>query len=144
MAAQLCQPKKEAFHILPCAGYVDEPVHDIIGFVFETPSPYTTNAKPTLLRQMYRLKRIIPLGDRFMLSYEPIVALESFHRVGWVHQNFTSHNIVFPPPHPLSARPQASRPVDRKGEDSASPWIFGFDTSFSLGQTKVENSSSVP
>ena len=129
MAAQLCQPKKEAFHILPCAGYINEPVHETFGYVFETPSNYTTNAKPTLLRQLYGMERIIPLGDRFMLSYELIVALENFHRVGWVHKNFTSHNIVFFPPHPLSASPQASRPVDSKGDYLASPWIFGFDTS---------------
>ena len=128
MAAQLCQPKKEGFHILPCAGYINEPVHETFGFVFEPPPVYTTNLKPTTLRELYGMQRIIPLGDRFRLSYELVVALENFHRVGWVHKNFTSYNIVFFPPHSLSANPQAPSPVNNIEDCLTSPWIFGFDT----------------
>ena len=138
MTALLCQQKTASFHILPCVGYISEPVNRNFGFVFECPVEATPNAKPVALRQLYKLARIVPLGHRVRLAHELIGALENFHRVGWVHKNISSHSITFLPRNSLLPQPPASIGIGKhegptQGApvtfDLASPWLFGFDAS---------------
>ena len=138
MTALLSQSKKASFHILPCVGYISEPVNRSFGFVFENPPESNLDAEPVPLRQLYKLAKIVPLGHRIRLAHELIAALENFHRVGWVHKSISSHNIMFLPrpsrlPHTSASinveKPRVSTQEDPIGIDLASPWLFGFDAS---------------
>ena len=138
MTALLCQSKNASFLILPCVGYISEPVNRSFDFVFETPSESNLDAEPVPLRQLYKLSRIVPLGHRIRLAHELIAALENFHRVGWVHKNISSHNIVFWPRLSRLPHTSATMNVGKVGDSSqgnpisidlASPWLFGFDAS---------------
>ena len=138
MAALLCQQKTTRFHILPCVGYINEPLNQRFGFVFESPPEAGTNARPIALRQLYKLARMVPLGHRIRLAHELIIALENFHRVGWIHKNISSHSIMLLPRDPQLPRTPASVLVtsvegSTQAEpvvfDLASPWLFGFDAS---------------
>ena len=138
MTALLCQQKTASFHILPCVGYINEPLNQNFGFVFETPSEAGANVRPIALRQLYKLARIVPLGHRIQLAYELIIALENFHRVGWIHKNISSQSIMFLPRiSTLSQTPKSVLIVNAEGSTQpepiqiglASPWLFGFDAS---------------
>ncbi|KAL8633584.1 hypothetical protein Q9189_000737 [Teloschistes chrysophthalmus] len=137
-AALLRQTKRASFHILPCIGYIREPLSYRFGFVFERPPDANGKTNPVTLNELYKRSRSVPLGLRIRLAHELVAALENFHRVGWVHKAISSHNIIFLPRDP-SARVtphcvrvdhvptlinQASNMVHL-----ASPWLFGFDDS---------------
>ena len=138
MTALLCQQKTARFHILPCVGYINEPLSRKFGFVFEIPPEAGTNARPIALRQLYKFAKIVPLGHRIRLAHELIIALENFHRVGWIHKNISSHSIMLLPRNPqLPQTPASVHVTGVEGStqaepvvfDLASPWLFGFDAS---------------
>lgn len=138
MTALLCQHKNASFHILPCVGYISDPVNRSFGFVFETSSESNLEAEPVPLRQLYKFARIVPLGHRIRLAHELIAALETFHRVRWVNKNISSHNIMFLPRISRLPHTSATMNVGKVGDSSqgnpinidlASPWLFGFDAS---------------
>ncbi|KAL8698675.1 MAG: hypothetical protein Q9224_001744 [Gallowayella concinna] len=142
MTALLYQTKSASFHILPCIGYIREPLSDSFGFVFERPSGTDPKAEPVALNEMYDRSPVVPLGLRIRLAYELIIGLENFHRVGWVHKSISSHSILFLPrasaaavgeaPLCVRLRPKANAVADEEASQTvhlASPWIFGFDDS---------------
>lgn len=136
--ALLCQPKNDSFHILPCMDYLSEPLNRGFNLVFGRPGKGKEDVEPIALGQMYKMARIVPLGHRIQLAYELISTLENFHRVGWVHKNISSHNIMFLPqdPHslpiPTSVRIEKLEDAARTDPDRvdlASPWLFGYEAS---------------
>lgn len=138
MAAQLCQPKDPSFHILPCVGYINEPLRRGFGFVFERSPETDPKAELFALRQLYKSATIVPLGHRIRLAHEVIAAVEHFHRVGWVHKGISSHNIIFLPcGSTFRSNSTCVSIVNRWGPshmktttwDLAAPWLFGFDAS---------------
>ncbi|KAI4188093.1 MAG: hypothetical protein LQ346_005384, partial [Caloplaca aetnensis] len=137
--ALLSPPKRVDYHILPCVGYIDEPVHRSYGFVYEIAAEYDTNAGPVLPRELYKIKPIVALGKRIRLAHELIATLGNFHRVGWVHKHISSYNVAFLPrarqthsqQHPSMTRVSFTNKhsVTNSVVDLASPWLFGFDLS---------------
>lgn len=63
--------------------------------VFDVDKIPNTEDNPVLLSEMLPKRRRVPLGRRIKLAYTLAVALESFHRVGWVHKEIKSSNIAF-------------------------------------------------
>ncbi|KAL1631908.1 hypothetical protein SLS56_004113 [Neofusicoccum ribis] len=123
ITALLRQPKRTSFHILPCVGYVQDKMDRKLGLVFETPHHRELNGPPTMLVDLYKHKPYISLSDRLRLAHALAVAVENFHRVGWVHKELRSNNVCF-----LSPRKEedhARSPADDL--DLSSPWLFGFD-----------------
>ena len=132
MTALLCHPKRTSFHILPCMGYVHNKFDHNFGLVFETPPQFDSGGTICLLPELYESRKMMALGDRLILSYKLAVAVENFHRVGWVHKALRSSNILFLP----SAEPlihlsdeknngQTNTPIDPI--DLSTPWLFGFE-----------------
>lgn len=132
MTALLCHPKRTSFHILPCMGYVHDNINHKFGLVFEMPPQFESDRTICLLPELYESRKMLALGDRISLSYRLTVAVESFHRVGWVHKAFQSSNILFL----RSAEPlihisdetkdgDATTPIEPF--DLATPWLFGFE-----------------
>ena len=132
----LSSPKRVDYHILPCVGYIDEPVHRCYGFVYEIATEYDTTTGPVLLRELYKTKPIVALGKRIRLAHELIATLENFHRVGWVHKHISSYNVAFLPSapqthsqHPSITCVSFTKHSTTSSVDLASPWLFGFDLS---------------
>lgn len=137
-AALLRQTKRASFHILPCIGYISEPLSHTFGFVFERPPDANGETKPVTLNELYKQSRLVPLGLRIRLAHELVAALENYHRVGWVHKAISSDNIIFLPRDPSAPVipycvrvDQAPTLVDQAPNivHLASPWLFGFDDS---------------
>ena len=145
MTALLCQSKRTSFHILSCVGYITEPLSKRFGLVFELPKGCVQPNPPVKLRDIYSSTRRVALGQRMRLAHALAVALENFHRVGWVHKEFRSDNIFFLSGCTRSALDEAD-PVNREvsvllgthqGEiDVGLPWLFGFEYS------RAENAKS--
>ncbi|KAI9659825.1 MAG: hypothetical protein M1821_001176 [Bathelium mastoideum] len=130
MAAQLYHPKRISFHILPCVGYVHNRINHEFGLLFELPLNTIATETPRVLSDLYESHKFTPLGDRIRLAYHLIVALENFHRVGWVHKDFRSGNIGF-----LRSN-EALVSVSSENHDASTtsnsidfsaPWLFGFE-----------------
>jgi hypothetical protein len=117
MVNQLSLLKQTGFSALPCVGYIKEGHRRDFGVVFELPQNCFENKLPTTLTTVYLSKKRVPLGTRVRLAYSLATALEHFHRVGWVHKEFKSENIVF-------------FGTDSDSEvNLANPWLFGFECS---------------
>lgn len=74
----------------------------------------------------------MPLGHRIQLACALIAALESFHRVGWVHKAFKPENIFFwtrilPLHNAEDATGGAGMEYIIDGFDLAIPYLFGFE-----------------
>jgi hypothetical protein len=130
MTARLCHPKHTSFHILPCIGYIHNRFRCEFGLVFEVPRPLNPGQAPCMLQDLYNLYKELPFGDRIRIAYHLAVALENFHRVGWVHKEFRSSNVYFlPSAEPLIASLDRTTNIEvSNGHVSISdPWIFGFE-----------------
>lgn len=111
--------KPAVFRMLRCRGYVEEIINGY-GMVFELPASVDSTLiaprPPRTLRDLFDGMRRIALGQRFLLAYRITVAVDALHRVGWIHKNINSDNIIF-----LS---------DVKLDESIlenQPWLVGFD-----------------
>ncbi|KAF2112294.1 hypothetical protein BDV96DRAFT_689587 [Lophiotrema nucula] len=127
MVAQLCHPKDVNFHILPGLGYVHERSSKTLSLIFElsvVSGEVSAQAISftSLSEDMARRKRVA-LGDRIQLAASLAQALESFHKVGWVHKSLRSENIVF-----FSSR-KISEDDKLSAVDPTHPWLFGFEYS---------------
>lgn len=129
LTAILCHSKRPSDHILPCVGYFHDKLAHKFGLVFEPPLLSNLEKGPTTLQQMFDLEPFVPLGHRFRLAHALSVALESFHRVEWVHKEIRSENFAFAP---LAITPDSRVSGSRAlvgGVDLASPWLFGLESS---------------
>jgi hypothetical protein len=117
MANQLSLPRQQGFSALLCIGYIQERHFKTFGIVFEIPRALDQDKLPVLLPSVYASKKRVPLNLRIKLAHSLAAALEHFHRVGWVHKEFKSDNILF----------------FYKGSDNdldlSQPWLFGFEFS---------------
>lgn len=126
MVAQLSQSKRTSFHILPCVGYIEEPRSRQHGVVFAMHEGLSTAHLPTTLGDLYAIKKRVALGIRINLAYVLAVAVGNFHRVGWVHKELKSDNILFF---------HRSLPLERRSPrgatdlDLSQPFLFGFESS---------------
>lgn len=138
MTSLLCQPKRASFHILPCVGYIAEPLNLRYSLLFEVPKGYVQSRPPMKLRDIYKTSPKVALGLRMRLAYALAVGLENFHRVGWVHKEFTSDNVYFLSGCEHSTIEEGST-ISNDGSttldtpegeiDVSLPWLFGFEYS---------------
>jgi hypothetical protein len=113
------------FRILRCCGFKCAPSRLAFTMVYEFPSATGVSAdplRPVALRRVFRElrerhKRPL-LGDRFRLAHRIADALSQCHKVGWLHKNISSYNILF------FVKPESTI-TDALG----SPYIVGFNHS---------------
>lgn len=128
MSGLLSHVKRVDFHTLPCLGYFHDKVHHELGLVFEPPPQSDIDSGLMTLHQLYGVHKVVPLGRRIFLIHALAVAIERFHRVGWVHKGIRSNNIVFnkiPEPESASVNLGAEEPV--KGSENSPARVAGFD-----------------
>jgi hypothetical protein len=70
ITAQVCSPKRRAFHILPGVGYPVESHHQRFGLVFEIPTEYSLE-EPVMLLDVYQSSR----GCLWMTTYFLLTSL---------------------------------------------------------------------
>ena len=126
MVAQLSQPKRTSFHILPCVGYIEEPKSRRCGVVFALHGELDTAQLPVTLGDVYMSKKHLALGTRINIAYVLAVALGNFHRVGWVHKDLKSDNVVFF--HTIISPDLHSR-REATNLNLSQPFLFGFESS---------------
>ncbi|SCV30693.1 uncharacterized protein FFB14_03177 [Fusarium fujikuroi] len=128
----LCHPKRKGFQILPCAGFFRDRLRKELGIVFWSPPLFGTGSKVATLLQLYKMHRLVPLGQRIHLAWAVATAVENFHRVGWVHKGIRSDNIAFtevvPSPESDLNEDDADSPVIYRF-DFSKPLLFGFEYS---------------
>ncbi|KAI0879574.1 hypothetical protein GGS24DRAFT_437941 [Hypoxylon argillaceum] len=90
----LSRVKQARFCVLPCLGYFHDEVRHQLGLVFKFPPRCDSSSDLISLYEWYSKHKIVALGDRIRLAYALSRAIESFHRVGWVHKGIQSKNIV--------------------------------------------------
>jgi len=137
ITAQLSEPKRPSFHILPCVGYIEDKLMKQFRMIFEIPEECDKTSQPTMLLDLYTSHTRVPLGHRIQLAHALIGAVENFHRVGWVHKGNRSNNVCFLSDLRLSDlepilvgdKSIASDSVAVGANDLASPWLCGFEYS---------------
>ncbi|KAK8122861.1 hypothetical protein PG984_011531 [Apiospora sp. TS-2023a] len=137
---------RQNFYILPFRGFFHNRVRHEFGLVFDAPLSFDAAHGFCSLRDLYKKHGIVPLGHRISLIYALCVAIENFHRVGWVHKGIRSGNVAFSSmtdDDSAGQSPQASEPAGNflrqgggeakgitariKGFDLAQPCLFGFE-----------------
>ncbi|KAK0707028.1 hypothetical protein B0T26DRAFT_744079 [Lasiosphaeria miniovina] len=120
MTGLLCHPKGKGFHILPCAGFFRDRLRQELGLVFEAPltfQPEGSNSHDfATLAELYKIHKLVPLGHRIHLAWALAVAVEHFHRVGWVHKSIRSGIVAF-----MAAGPEAASSSSSLSSSSSSP-----------------------
>ncbi|GME62702.1 MOSC domain-containing protein [Neofusicoccum parvum] len=127
MAQVLCHSKRPSYHILPCVGYVHDKFASKFGLVFEPPFQCRLEKGPVTLLNVFDHEPIVPLGHRIKLAHALCAALESFHRVGWVHKEIRSGNVAFMPLPPVPEQDLWHATAQVGNFDVALPWLFGFE-----------------
>jgi hypothetical protein len=93
----------EDFRVLHCCGYFHDHSKCRFGLVFDFPHlPFPSGegfSDPITLRTIldspeHQQKRPM-LGDRFKLALALAMSIVEFHKVGWLHKNISSSNVVF-------------------------------------------------
>lgn len=94
--------RPQGLRTLDCVGIFEQrEVNFGYGFVYRLPAG--VHAKPTSLHKLLdqdsgRQSQPKPqplLGDKFKLAASLANFLKEFHTIGWLHENFNSHNILF-------------------------------------------------
>ncbi|KAI1631179.1 kinase-like protein [Biscogniauxia mediterranea] len=92
-------PKPSGLRVMECIGAFEENGNRVgYGFVYRYPEG--TGSAPTTLLQLLNEgetgRKARPLlGDKFYLAFALADFLKEFHTIGWLHENFTSHNVLF-------------------------------------------------
>jgi serine/threonine protein kinase len=82
---------------LHCIGIFHDPSSQAFGVIYNLPQP---EAQQVTLYQLIRAEkgRYRPLLDhRFQLAFDICECIYAFHRVGWLHRNLHSMNVLFFP-----------------------------------------------
>lgn len=127
MAALLSQPKRSEFHVLQCIGFTHLRAKHELRLVFELEKTHEEDEYSTLLELLKDpdVKRL-PLGVRLQLAFSIATAVSNLHRVGWVHKDLRSDNIV------LFGKTNTSTAVNTDITaqlDFSTPYLFGFEYS---------------
>ncbi|RGP71809.1 hypothetical protein FSPOR_3175 [Fusarium sporotrichioides] len=128
MVSRLSHSRRTSQYVLPCVGYTQNRYTRQIGIVFEIGESVDSTQSPTSLTELYSRETRSPLGFRIRLAYCLAVALDGLHRVGWVHKEFKSPNLIF-----LADESYVSSP-DIKCRSAVpphmdAPYLFGFEWS---------------
>ncbi|EWG45917.1 hypothetical protein FVEG_15889 [Fusarium verticillioides 7600] len=128
MVSRLSHSRRTSRYVLPCVGYVENRYTKQIGIVFEVGESVESTQRPAPLTALYSKQARSPLGFRIRLAYSLAVALDGLHRVGWVHKEFKSPNLIFLADKPYTISPDiktasAVRPY------TGAPYLFGFEWS---------------
>ena len=116
--------KPEEFRVLHCRSYFHDADNPRFGMMFDLLVAPALGDPPTLkpLADLFvpRNKRGLrpTLGDKFKLATTLATSIAEFHKVGWLHKNILSANIIFFPP-------SEGSPV----KHITSPYIVGFSHS---------------
>lgn len=82
--------------VLRCKGYFHRPDTHSFGLAFPYPNGVSMQSLPVTLKKAIRRFSSQPLlGDMFELAYSLAHTLLFFHKVGWLHKQISSYNIVF-------------------------------------------------
>ncbi|KAK4231614.1 kinase-like domain-containing protein [Podospora fimiseda] len=121
MTSLLSHKEQTSKYVLRCLGYLKEPLAKQISLVFEVPGPPILPSQslppiPTThtLHDLYQYAKHVPLGIRFEISHALTSAVQGLHRVGWVHRELQSRNVLF---------------FDFSTTKSPMPYVFGFEYS---------------
>ncbi|RYP70031.1 hypothetical protein DL771_005722 [Monosporascus sp. 5C6A] len=92
-------PKPSSLRTLECIGAFEEDGDNAgYGFVYRYPEGKESDPT-TLLQRLVEGKRNLEthpfLGDKFQLAFALADFLKEFHTIGWLHENFNSHNVLF-------------------------------------------------
>ena len=123
MAKLLSTTKPAKFSVLDCYKFFHDDQQTRFGLVFDYP-PQLAHERihPISLRQILdrnKSRAEFPLlGDRFQLAYALALSVGEFHKVGWLHKNISSFNVLF------FETQLPSSPASIKN-----PYIIGFDHS---------------
>jgi serine/threonine protein kinase len=130
MVTQLSQPKRTNFHILPCIGYFQERFATQFSVVFQLEERFVKDSESTLISLYSSIKRV-SLGERVRLAYEIAVAVGNLHRVGWLHKELKSENILFFKILPRGGIEESTSPAFKSSPsiNFGLPWLFGFEYS---------------
>lgn len=131
LARLLRQPKGVVFRTPRCEGWVRQPEHNRVAFLFAIPD--NVDPMPMSLLTVLSLKDVPPppLGQRFLLAGHLARCISQLQLVKWVHKSFRSENILFFPS--LDTTPSADRkegPTPPSSRiDLSEPWVLGFEFS---------------
>ena len=105
--------KPDEFRTLQCSGFFHRPEACCFGLLFDFPLTPADGShandkiassqllQPVTLHQILEdleLRKQLPdLGDRFKLAHVLATSIAELHKVGWLHKNLTSSNIVYFP-----------------------------------------------
>ena len=107
--------------VLRCHGYFHNETKLAFGMVYGFPEPAATaqNCEMLSLQEIFintqNKEHQPPLEHKYKLAFLLARAISEFHKVGWVHKNITSGNVVF---FSNSTRPH--------GQRVAEPYLTGF------------------
>lgn len=92
-------PKPKGLRTMHCMGAFEE-FGDEAGYGFVYQYPEGAGSDPITLLQRLEHEEKNPkdhplLGDKFQLAYALADFLKEFHTIGWLHENFNSHNVLF-------------------------------------------------
>ncbi|KAI3337492.1 hypothetical protein HD806DRAFT_476834 [Xylariaceae sp. AK1471] len=82
------------FLALPCKGLVNDGANSRVGLVFSIGGSDTPNVENLLELMQNSHRTAPPLGERFRLARDLVVALSSLHSVQWLHKSLRSDNII--------------------------------------------------
>jgi hypothetical protein len=133
----LCRPKSSNFHILPGLGFFQDKGTREFGMAFQPPVYFDENDSINSLLEIFKKYKVVSLTYRLQLVKSLCMAINSLHKVGWVHKGLRSDKIL------IFDKPQASialaTTADFDGEstssfipppvDFARPFLFGFEYS---------------
>lgn len=136
MVGQLAHPERTSDHVLRCAGFIQYRYEEHIGLVFHLENGCDIASPPVMLHDLYKAssnklanttmsKNIkVHLGLRFQVAHNLAVALEGLHRVGWVHKDIQSKNVVF-----FHATTSEMMDPDKNIAGLGNLYLFGFESS---------------
>ncbi|KAK5634957.1 hypothetical protein RRF57_010669 [Xylaria bambusicola] len=93
------EPKPSGLKIMNCIGVFEED-GDLAGYGFVYRFPEGKNSEPTTLfeclAQGYKRPESLPLlGNKFQLAFALADFFKEFHTIGWLHESFNPHNVLF-------------------------------------------------
>lgn len=84
--------------VLHCSGYFHEPNRFAFGVIYEfPPSPglVTPLTLADVIQATMDIRHRPPLEDRFSLAHQLTKSVIDCHKVGWMHERISAHNIAF-------------------------------------------------
>ncbi len=98
IAVLLNNPVGPINHVLHCSGYYHQPSRPAFGVVYEFPAsplPLKPRTLASIIHETMEARNRPPLEDKFSLACELTKSLIDCHKVGWMHERISAHNVVF-------------------------------------------------